>query len=212
MKQAILLGLIFITGTSVSPAQSTLIFEFTGIGHPFDKKNIASFENKADANGNLIIEPGIYLTYESYIKKNYVSLQIVQGLYSDAAGQLAGFTQFGYRNRFFHKWRNAFSISFGPTLLYRDDWNNISEYVPQKGWFQNGDWQTRWTLAGELEYNYFLSKRGDLAVSLTFNYEYLGLGFWVGYRYWIQTKVKHNGKCNCHTGAYKKTFKDWFKL
>jgi len=211
-KEIIFLLLVFITYLQ-SFSQSNVSLNLTAIGfHLFDKPNINIYENKLDSNGNFNTEPGLILSFELYTRENYSSIQLTQGIYSDAAAQEAGFTFVGFRRRFYHKYKNQWSIAIGPVVAYRRDWTQILGYIPEKGYTKNGRFEYRLWGFAELEYNYLLNKRSDLCFSIIYGYSTPdAFTFTLGYKFWINPNIKRTKDCNCGGSFKKKKFGDWFK-
>ncbi len=210
----ILLFLILCFGF-VAKGQSTFSIEAMTIGlHPFDKPNFALFENALDADGNFSAEPGLSLSYETFVKDNWASFQFTTAIFSDAGGQMAGFTDITFRILFYHKWRSSLYLGLGPVLSYRNTWRNLSygniTYVPETKYYNDGNWEILPSVVGKLEYDVFLGRKSDVLLGIYYGHSYETFTATLGYRYWFSTKVKHTRKCNCDKDKYRKKFKDWF--
>ncbi len=59
------------------------------------------FPRKLDNNGIFVFNLGATINYERLVYKDFVSIKVVQGLYSDCANKFAGFSHIGIRGRFF---------------------------------------------------------------------------------------------------------------
>lgn len=195
------LYLILIFQTFVLPlvvnGQSALNLHITGIGlHLGDKPNSKLYENNLDELGNFVTEPLVILTYQRFLKSTRNSLQISQGLYSDAAAQMAGFTFFSFKKKIIHSYKNVVSIAIGPNLSYRQDWHTINGYIPDNSFKVDGQWEYKWLFAAEINYYYYLGNRSDFALSLHYGYEKKTIFLTLGYRFWINPLV-HEKKCDC---------------
>ena len=208
----IILSLFAITANS----QSTIILRGTALGyHPFSDVNRELYkENKIDANANFIVEPGIIIGMEKYIRGNFLSLQLLSGMYSDAAAMQAGFTSLSFRRQFYHKYKHHFSASLGGALLYRKDWHSITAYRPVEDFNLNGKWQNKWTFTSELNYNYYITKRLDIELSFLYGHQYKTFTPTLGIRFWVNPDVKV-AECDCHKrfsqGRYRKIFRRLFR-
>ena len=152
--------------------QSALNLHITGVGlHLGDKPNYRFYENSLDELGNFVTEPLVILSYQRFLKATRNSLQISQGLYSDAAAQMAGFTYFAFKKKIIHSFKNVISVSIGPNLSYRKDWHTINGYIPDKSFKVDGQWEYKWLFAAEINYYYYLGKRSDFAISLYYGLE-----------------------------------------
>ncbi len=177
--------------------QSALNIHLTGIGlHLGNKPNYKIYENRLDELGNFVTEPLIILSYQRFLKATRNSLQFSQGLYSDAAAQMAGFTFFSFKKKILHHYKNVISVSMGPNLSYRKDWHTINGYIEDKSFTVDGQWEYKWLFAAEINYYYYLGKRSDFTLSLHYGYEQRTVFFTLGYRFWINPMV-HEKKCDC---------------
>lgn len=191
----------------ITIGQSAINFHVTGIGlHLGNKPNYKIYENRLDELGNLVAEPFAALTYQRFIKATKTSLQISQGIYSDAAAQMAGFTFFSLKKKILHSYKNVLSIAIGPNLSYRKDWHTINGYIEDKSFIVNGQWETKWLFAAEINYYYYLGKRSDFSVSLHYGYEKKTIFLTLGYRFWINPLV-HEKDCDCNR-SWNFRFKD----
>lgn len=206
---------IFVSGCNFySIGQSTFSIEVMTLGvHAFEKPNLKLFENALDAEGNVCAEPGLSLSYESFVSENRASFQITQAIFADAAGQMAGFTEVSFRRLIFHKWRSNIYLGVGPALTYRNTWANLSygsiTYEPETKYYKDGNWEIMPYVIGKLEYDLFIGNKSDIMLGIFYGHSYKTFTATLGYRYWISTKVKHSKGCDCKN-KYKKKFWDWF--
>jgi len=191
-------------------SQSTVSLEVMTVGfHPFEKPNLLLYENALDIDGLFCAEPGLILSYESFVWENTTSLQFSQSIYADVAGQMAGFTEISLRKLFFHKWRSSLYLGAGPTMTYRKSWENLEFYNPEGNYTNYGNWQVKPWFIAKLEYDLFIGNHSDINIGFIYGHEYNTFTASLGYRYWISSKVKHSKGCNCHN-KYKKKLKDWW--
>lgn len=199
---------LFITINSI--AQSTFSLEVMTIGvHPFDRPNLQVYENALDIDGLFCAEPGLLLSYETFVHDNVASFQFSQAFFADAAGQLAAFTEISFRRVLFHKWRSTIYIGTGPTLTYRKSWALLERYVPEGNYTTYGTWQVKPWFIAKIEYDLLIGKRSDIMLGIIYGHEYNTFTATLGYRHWISTKVKRTRKCNCGADKYRKKLKDW---
>lgn len=115
------------------------------------------------------------LSYEFYIKDNWLSLQLSTSIFADAAGLTAGFTKFSLQYMFFHKYRNQLYIDIAPALTYRHSWNVLGPlYVPEVNYCKNGKIEYRPTKMAKLEYDIYIGNNNDIKMSFLF-----------GVRHWL---------------------------
>lgn len=125
------------------------------------------FRNKLDEKGILVLNFGGIAGYERFVVRDVISIRVEQGLYSDCASSLAGFTHLGWRGQIFRAGRHSLNGGFGPTLVYRRDWNRLKGYEDDGYFNRKGDWQYKfYWYGGEFEYNYQLARQLDLSVNL----------------------------------------------
>jgi len=170
------------------------------------------YENSIDNNGNLIKCPGIIFEYNKYFYLTTWSFQFTQGVFVDAIANLAGFTHLLLDYKLYHKKKIAVNIGLGPGLSYRQSWFNNNRYVPNDKYAINGDIQTKWFLASELDFNYYVGKRLDVNLSLLSGHEYGTVSINFGMRYWVNSIVKFKD-CNTCKKKYRRGggFKLWWK-
>jgi hypothetical protein len=197
-----------------SYGQSTFSIEILTVGvHAFDKPNFKLFENALDEQGNVCAEPGLSLSYESFVSENRASFQLTQAIFADAAGQLAGYTEISFRRLIFHKWRSNIYLGVGPALTYRNSWAKLSYgsiiYEPETNYYHDGNWEIKPYVIGKLEYDVFIGNNSDLLLGIIYGHSYNSFTATLGYRYWISTKVRHSKGCDCKN-KYRKKFKDYF--
>lgn len=210
-----ILFLLIILFSGIANGQSTFSLEVMTLGlHAFEKPNLALFENALDQDGNFSAEPGLAISYETFVRDNWASFQLTTSIFSDAAGQMAGFTEISFRLMFFHKWRSSLYLSAGPALTYRDSWSRLSYgnivYNPETKYYNEGKWEILPSLVGKLEYDIFLGRKSDVLIGIYYGHSYHAFTATLGYRYWFSTKVKHTRKCDCKD-KYRKKFSDWFR-
>ncbi|MBX0333928.1 hypothetical protein K3G39_11845 [Pontibacter sp. HSC-14F20] len=125
------------------------------------------FKNRLDEQGIAVLNFGGIVGYDRFVVREVISVRLEQGLYSDCASSLAGFTHLGWRGQIFKTGRHSLNGGFGPTLVYRRDWNRLQNYEDDGYFNQSGDWQYKfYWYGGEVEYNYQLKGQYDLSLNL----------------------------------------------
>lgn len=173
-------------------AQSNFSIRMTGIcANPGTISNLDLYKNKITDNGKFSFEPGLQLSFELFGNVS-TSLKLVQTVQNDAAAKISGATQLMFRFRLFKIWKHYVVIGFGPVAHYRQNWNSFENYEEESLWETNGNMQKNisW-LSGEIEYNYYLGKKGDLCISINHVHPE-SVALFVGYKYWFSRK---SGKC-----------------
>ena len=191
--------------------QSAISIEAHTIGmHFFGNPNLRYYENNFDSLGYFCAEPGAMFSYEFYVSANWLSIQLSQSFFSDAAGLLAGFTKISLRYMFFHKFRNQLYIDVAPAITYRKSWTTLGPYyIREANYKRNGNIEFRPSIITKIEYDIFIRNRSDVNISIMYGNSYKTLSFMLGYRYWINYKVKTTQSCDCYNFK-KKTI--WRRL
>jgi hypothetical protein len=205
--------LFFLWNVRFLNAQSTFSIEALTVGiHPFGNPNVGVYENNLDSMGIFNTEPGLMLSYEFFIKDNWLSLQLSQSVFADAAGLTAGFTEFSMRFLFFHKYRNQLYIELGPALTYRRSWDVLGpRYTPETTYKKDGKMEYRPSAIAKLEYDVFIGNNNDINISILYGHSYKTFSFLIGYRHWISTNVRFTKDCNCNHFKQKGWLKKLFK-
>ncbi|MCX7955239.1 MAG: hypothetical protein N3A01_08650 [Bacteroidales bacterium] len=215
----LLFSLIFV---KLLNAQQALSLEFMTIGfHFFGNPNLQFYENKLDSLGVFNTEPGAMLSYEFYIKKNYMSIQLSQGFFSDAGAMIAGFSKISFRYMFFHKFRNQLYLDIAPAISYRESWKKFGAgYVAETKYRYNGNIEYKFSLIGKLEYDIYLGKRIDINMSIMYGHSYKTFTYLLGVRFWLNPYVKLTDDCDCPKfnnrkspfRAVRRYFKNLFRI
>ncbi|HEY4649809.1 MAG TPA: hypothetical protein VIG72_00270 [Pontibacter sp.] len=125
------------------------------------------FPNRLDEGGYITLNYGAIVGYDRFIVGQEHAIRIEQGLYADCSASFAGFTHIGWRGLIFQKNKHSMNGGIGPTLVYRHDWNRIEGYQDDGYFNRRGNWQYKFIwYAGELEYNYQLTRQTEFSVNL----------------------------------------------
>jgi hypothetical protein len=195
--------------------QSTIGLKIGTISfHPIHwDQNFDIFENKLTKDASITVEPGYQLTFQKFVYLTIFSIEIRQGIHADAAGLMAGHIAGDFRWKFFHKGRSAFSISLGPVYAFRQHWDAYNKYEDHGIYNNKTDFQDKWLLGSELEYDILVGNRHDITVSLMYNNAYNSLTFALGYRFWISPYVNlKDDKCSsCGKRWTQGRFRKWWR-
>ena len=125
------------------------------------------YPNRLDEKGIMVVNFGGIAGYERFLLRDILSVRVEQGIYADCSSSLAGFSHIGWRGEIFRTGRHSLNGGFGPTLVYRRDWNRLEGYEDDGYFRRDGDWQYRfYWYGGEFEYNYQLTAQHDLSINL----------------------------------------------
>lgn len=148
--------------------KNAVTVKFFGLsGHLKQAKNPSLFPNRLDDKGIFVLNLGGIVGYERFVWRDRISIRLEQGLYADCAAELAGFTHLGWRGVILKKGRHSVNGGFGPTLVYRQDWNKMQDYEDDGYFKRNGNWQYKfYWYGGEFEYNYMLKQGTELSINM----------------------------------------------
>jgi hypothetical protein len=189
IKKILISSFIAISIFSYSQSSIGLNFSPIGIHSGGINQDPLIFENKLTSNGSLILEPGYQLNYQKFIHLTVLSVEIRQGIHSDAAAKMAGHIGLGLRWKFFHYGKSSFSISAAPIYAFRENWKDIPQYIDNDYYKDNGKYQYKFLLGSELIYNFYLGKHSDINLALSYNNSRNTLALSIGYRHWINPYV-----------------------
>lgn len=152
--------------------------------HPKGDKQANLMPHKLDDKGVFVVNFGTILSFQQFIYRELVSVKVAQGIYTDSGGLPSGHTHVGFRTVFFEKGKNNISLGFGPTLIYRRNWNVKEGYVSTGLFKESGNIQYKLVMyGGEFEYNRYLNEHFDLSVNFLPGYP-LVMSLGVGIRWW----------------------------
>lgn len=148
--------------------RNAVTVKFFGLSaHLQHRQNPKMFPNRLDRRGIFVLNLGGIIGYERFVMRDRISIRVEQGLYADCAAVLAGFSHIGFRGMLLHRGRHSVNGGFGPTLVYRRDWNTIEGYRDDGYFNRHGKWQYKfYWYGGEFEYNYKLKPDTELSINL----------------------------------------------
>lgn len=194
-----LLFIALLLFSSSSIAQSKISLQAYAFGiYPFENTNVSLYQNTLDKEGKIPFEPGLALSYEVFGESGKVSGKIMQGIQSDPAGQIAGFTHFGLRAYVLRAKKYILNFGIGPAVYYRQNWNTIAGYENENIYSVYNDWQVKFSILNlSLEYNYYINKYNDINISLQTIHP-KAFTVMIGYSYWFASNSPRHWKpCDC---------------
>jgi hypothetical protein len=186
-KRSILVIVLTLFQQAATAQNDNIGLKFFGLSiHPHGDENAKLMPLRLDPKGVLVINLGGMLSYEKFIYKDVLSVKAVQGLYSDCAARLGGFSHLGLRAKIFTAGKHSLYGGIGPTLVYRRNWHELPGYQ-DPAYFEgkpSATWQYKFLwYGGEFEYAYQLTERFSFAstfipgypklISLSFGVKYL---------------------------------------
>lgn len=166
MKKNVLLFLLFLL-PCLAAAQDNIGLKFFGLSiHPGGDENAPLMPRRLDSRGVFVFNLGGMLSYEKFVYEDGISVKAVQGVYSDCAARLGGFSHIGIRARIFKTGKHSLYGGIGPTLVYRRNWYELPGYL-DPDYFDGkptDTWQYKFLwYGGEFEYAYRLTERISFA-------------------------------------------------
>ncbi|MGB0166675.1 MAG: fatty acid desaturase [Luteibaculum sp.] len=183
-KKAALVLILLYASLSLS-AQHNFGFKYFGLSiHPSGDEQADLMPHRLDDNGVLVMNFGGIISYQKYFLSDLLSFKVAQGIYSDCGGMLSGHTHIGFRATFLQRGRHSALLGFGPTFIYRRNWNKKPDYEPTGIFKESGDLQYKFVFyGGEVEYNYQVNEKFDLSIHFLPGYPIV-MSLGVGFRYW----------------------------
>jgi hypothetical protein len=135
--------------------------------HPNGGTYPARYIRKLDPNAYFVVEQGLFLGYEHRVfDRAYIKTAAAYNM--DCANVPAGFLHIGFYYQIVSKKRHKLSVGLGPTFVFREDWHQFPEYIEDEFFKDSvyGKWQYRFVIFGDIEYNYQISRKTLLNVSL----------------------------------------------
>lgn len=174
-KKFCLMLLTLFIGTSFSlVAQNAFTVRYFGLTvHPFGDQTASIQPYKLDKQARFVANFGGFASFDHYVYKDLLCVTAMQGLFTDCAGGLGGFTHIGIRALVYERKKHRFMLGLGPMIYYREDWNRFEEY-DDKGSFNRyhsrnfGDIQWRiFPIAGEFAWHWQVSDHLDVNTGFT---------------------------------------------
>ncbi|NOZ34730.1 MAG: hypothetical protein GXO80_05475 [Chlorobi bacterium] len=193
--KTILFILSFFTGITVLSAQSSISARLLTVSaHPFAEQNLPLHQNTIDNSGYITFEPGLIFSYDRFFVKE-LSFRISTSVMNDRYNTLAGYSQIMLKYKVLKYYKHSFYIGFGPAVFYETDKSDIDGWVNEDNYNLSGNtlYKIAW-LSGMAEYNYYLTKKIDLAITLNHSHS-KSFALSLGVRFDIPDP---NGKgCDC---------------
>lgn len=178
-------------------AQSTITVKYFGMTiHPLGDRTAQIQPYKLDHNARFVLNFGGFVGYERFVYKDLISLKAIQGVFSDCSGGFASVSHLGVRALLLDHKNHRLYFGVGPTLIIRDSWRRFGDQYQPSGYFNYyqskrfGELQWKFIVYGcELEYDYLITERNNLSVSLTPGVP-LACVLSVGWKHWFKWERK----------------------
>jgi hypothetical protein len=191
--------LAFVLFSSAVFSQNSFSLRYFGITiHPFGDQTAAVQPYKLDKHAIVVANFGGFFVFDHYLKKDYIAISFMQGVFTDCSGGPGGFTHIGIRARLIDKGKHRLVFGAGPMLYYRRDWNRFDIYH-DSGYFHRyhsshaGDIQYKIFPVGfEFAYHYEISDHFDFNAGFTPGLP-LACSFSAGLTWWPE-RFREKGK------------------
>jgi len=156
-------------------AQSTITVKYYGLTiHPFGDETAHLQPRKLDNQARLVLNHGVFVGYERYLNKNWISVKTIQGLFRDCSNGIGFVSHIGGRATLYDSEKHRFAIGVGPTFIARESWRRFGPTYRSSGFFNESTTErwgpVQWKFAVysvDLEYDFKLSAKDNLSISLT---------------------------------------------
>jgi len=130
--------------------------------HPDGGSTPEIYPRKLDEKAYFLISPGLVAGLNYHMSQNH-SFKGQAALLKDCADLWEGYLHLGYRYSYPFNKKMDLSLSMGPTLIWREDWNRFQEWRDYQGYkFFNNKWKNYEyefiVYGGEIELSYQLGE------------------------------------------------------
>jgi len=176
--------------------QSAFTVKYFGLTiHPFGDKTAHLQPKKLDPNAVFVLNKGLFVGYEKFLYEDLISVKFIQGVMTDCSDGLAEVSHLGIRATLLQSDKHRFCFGIGPTLIVRESWTRFGKDYTSSGFF-NETYSNRlgalqWKFvpyAFELEYDYCITPKVNLSVSLTPGIPLANI-ISIGWKHWIKVKT-----------------------
>jgi len=172
--------------------QSAFTVKYFGLTvHPFGDKTADLQPYKLDKHARFVLNFGAFAGYERFVYKDFVSVKVIQGAFTDCSAGWASVTHLGVRLLLLRNEKHRLYFGVGPTFLVRNSWTRFGDRYTSSGYFNEsdtrmlGDVQWKFIPYGcEFEYDYRFTERDYLSVSFTPGIP-LACTFAIGWKHWL---------------------------
>ncbi len=186
MKQCLTLVLVCLAFFSHSQKPNhNFGFKYYGFTvHPKGEDQAHLMPTRLDPNAYMVLNYGGIFSYQRMVFRDFISIKIAQGLYTDSGKMPSGHTHIGFRVYLLDHQRHDVQFGFGPTYIYRKSWHSKEGYESSGIFRDRGNIQDKFVwYGGEIEYNYLINDHWDFSAHILPGFP-LVVGFGFGFRYW----------------------------
>ena len=168
-------SLVFCLITCSCYSQTTFTLKYFGVTvHPTGDRTAALQPYKLDKNAHVVANFGAFVGMEKFVYKKYISVKVIQGLFTDCSAGWCSVTHIGGRMLCYEKPKHRIYLGLGPAFMFRDSWTRFGDAYESSGFFNVSDTRTFGTIqykflpaSLELEYDWVVTPKNQLSVSFT---------------------------------------------
>ncbi len=195
----IILGSIFTLKLFSSVGQTTITVKYFGLTiHPTGDPTAALQPHKLDRNAHFVANFGGFVGVEHFVYKDYISVKLIQGLFTDCSGGWCSVTHIGGRLLLYKKPKHRIYFGIGPAYMLRNSWTRFGPAYQASGFFRVdstqlfGVVQHRFLpVSFELEYDWVVSLKNQVSFSFTPGVP-LACIFSIGWKHWFSVRDYEN--------------------
>jgi len=171
-KRVIFWSIFFLNVFALNAMPYNVGVKYFGLNiHPIGDINANLMPLKLGDNGFLVPSFGAMTSFETYLWKDFLGLELAAANYTDCAMQYAGFMHLGFRIKLLSKGKHEINGGIGPTFIFRQNWYRLEGYDDTRNFYdgnnRDDDYQWRFIIyGGEFEYNYRVNENVDFSVSM----------------------------------------------
>lgn len=195
--KAVFQALIVALTLTCAQAQTTFTLKYFGLTvHPTGDPTANLQPYKLDKRARFVANFGAFAGVEHFVYKEYVSVKLIQGLFTDCSGGWCSVTHIGGRMILYKRPKHRIYLGLGPAFMVRDSWTRFGDVYEPSGFFRVGTSRTLGEVqyrflpvSFELEYDWVLTPKNQLSVSFTPGVP-LACILSVGWKHWFDKREK----------------------
>ncbi len=185
-------SVIFSSCVFLSYGQTTVTVKYFGFTvHPTGDPTAELQPYKLDKRARIVANFGGFIGVERFVYKDYFSVKIIQGLFTDCSAGWCSVTHIGGRMLLLRKPKHRIYFGLGPAYMIRNSWTRFGKDYEPSGFFRVdsmrnlGVVQHRFLpVSFEFEYDWVVSPKNQVSFSFTPGVP-LACIFSVGWKHWF---------------------------
>lgn len=189
-------SIIFCCIVCLGHSQTTFTLKYFGVTvHPTGDRTAALQPYKLDKRAHVVANFGGFAGVERFVYKNYISVKLIQGLFTDCSGGWCSVTHIGARMLCLQRPKHRIYFGIGPAYMVRNSWTRFGDAYESSGFFNVdstrnfGVVQHKFLpVSFELEYDWVITPKNQLSVSFTPGIP-LACIVSVGWKHWFSLRT-----------------------